>query len=280
MKKVILFFNLVLLLFCLGCQMDEIKWDEIIDDEVISNIKEELDIDNKIYLNIKDKNSLSIPLTFKNEEINWEYDKDYLKLDNEILYPKKNGTTIISGIVNNKKNIYVINIDNLTYTSTIQYNLKINYLFTTNSKKIGKKITPDTIVIHNTANTASAYNEARWLSNVTNTSSTSFHFAVDENEVYQTIPTSNAAYHAGNLDINHKSIGIEIAKSKIDDEKIKNTAINNAVLLVILLMNHYDITLDDVITHKDASGKECPHDIINRFGLENFYALINEELSY
>ena len=34
MKKVILFFNLVLLLFCLGCQMDEIKWDEIIDDEV------------------------------------------------------------------------------------------------------------------------------------------------------------------------------------------------------------------------------------------------------
>ena len=36
-------------------------------------------------------------------------------------------------------------------------------------------------------------------------------------------------------------------------------------------MNYYDITIDNVITHKDASGKYCPHDIFDRYGLSLFY---------
>lgn len=256
--------------------MDEIDWEEVITEGVISDIIDEIDTENKIFINVVSNNKMIIPLEYKNRNILWEYDKDYLKLDDNIFKPLKNGTTIISGIYNNKKHIYVININNYNFISTIQYNLKINYLFTTHNKKIGKKITPEKIVVHNTANVASAYNEVRWLSNITNTSSTSFHFAVDDIEVYQAISTNNAAYHAGNYDINLKSIGIEIAKSKLDDENIKNTAINNAVLLIKLLMNNYDIDISDVITHKDASGKNCPHDILERYGLEILYQNINE----
>ena len=255
--------------------MDNIDWEEVIDDNVISDIISELDTENKIFINVVGKNKLVIPLEYKNEKLSWEYDKDHLKLDNNVFIPKKNGTTLINGIYKNKKHIYVINIDNLNYTSTIQYNLKINYLFTNNSKKIGKEISPSKIVVHNTANVASAYNEVRWLSNITNTSSTSFHFAVDDVEVYQAISTDKAAYHAGNYEINLNSIGIEIAKSKLLDEKIKNTAIDNAVLLIKLLMNHFNIEISNIITHQDASGKKCPHDIIDRYGLLNLYEAIN-----
>lgn len=276
MKKVLLFINILLLSFAFGCKLDEIDWEEVITEGVISDIIIELDTENKIFINVLAKDKMVIPKEYKDNEIIWEYDKDYLKLDNDIFKPMKNGTTIISGIYNNKKHIYVININNYSFTSTIQYNLKINYLFTTNNKKIGKKFNPNMIVVHNTANVSSAHNEVKWLSNITNTSTTSFHFAVDDNEVYQAIPTSNWAYHAGNYDINLKSIGIEIAKSKITDETIKNTAINNAVLLIKLLMNYYDINIDNVITHQDASGKICPHDIIERYGLLNFYNDINE----
>ena len=36
-------------------------------------------------------------------------------------------------------------------------------------------------------------------------------------------------------------------------------------------MNYYDININNVITHRDASGKYCPHDIFDRYGIELFY---------
>ena len=57
----------------------------------------------------------------------------------------------------------------------------------------------------------------------------------------------------------------------IEDEKIKNSGIKNATILIKLLMSYYDIKIENVITHKQASGKHCPHDIFNRYGIEIFY---------
>ena len=94
---------------------------------------------------------------------------------------------------------------------------------------------------------------------------------MDDKGVYQAIPTTNASYHAGNLEINNRSIGIEIAKSMKGNIEEKNQGINNSILLIILLMNYYDIPIEDVITHQDASGKYCPHDIFDRYGIELFY---------
>ena len=139
------------------------------------------------------------------------------------------------------------------------------------SKKIGKKIKPNKIVFHNTANTAPAINEIKWLNSKDNTSTTSFHFAVDESGVYQAVSANYATYHAGDFNINNTSIGIEIAKSKLNDITEKDNGIKNATLLIVLLMNHYDIDIEDVITHYDSSGKYCPHDIFDRYGLEIFY---------
>ena len=150
------------------------------------------------------------------------------------------------------------------------------YKFISNKKKIGKNITPTKIVFHNTANTAPAVNEIKWLNSSNNTSSTSFHYAVDDLGVYQAIPTTKAAYHAGNLSINNSSIGIEIAKSMSTNIEEKNQGIINTTLLIALLMNYYDIELSDVITHYDASGKHCPHDVFDRYGLTTFYEEIKK----
>jgi len=79
--------------------------------------------------------------------------------------------------------------------------------------------------------------------------------------------------------MNKKSIGIEIAKSTIKDTNIKDKAIDNGAKLTAMLMEHYNIPLDRVITHFDVTGKDCPHDILNRYGFNNFKDLVIKYLA-
>lgn len=58
-------------------------------------------------------------------------------------------------------------------------------------------MTPQFIVVHNTANDASANNEISYMNS--NNNQVSFHFAVDDKEVVQGIPTNRNAWHAGLL---------------------------------------------------------------------------------
>ena len=267
MRKIYTLLCLVfLLLFLSSCKLDEIITEEIIDEIISETINNE-----KIFINVYTNNKMKIPLKHKGSEIIWEYDKAYFNLENDTLTPIKNGTTIMSSTYLNQKSLYSITIKEQNIVNTVQYNLKFHYQFINDNKKVGKNITPSKIVFHNTAKTASAENEIKWLKNKENTSSTSFHFAVDDTGVYQAIPTNKASYHAGDIEINHESIGIEIAKSMIEDEKIKNSGIKNATIFIKLLMSYYDIKIENVITHKQASGKHCPHDIFNRYGIDNFY---------
>ena len=241
-------------------------------EDVITSINSK----DRIFINVYDKDKMYVPLIYKENEILWTYDEDYLELKNNSFKVLKNGTTIITATHSNKNHLYSVTIKNKTIVQTVQYNLNFYYSFITDSKKIGKNIIPDKIVFHNTANVASAFNEIKWLGSKDNTSSTSFHYAVDDKGVYQAIPTTNAAYHAGNYKINNESIGIEIAKSKIENTKEKDAAIKNSTILINLLMNYYNIKINNVISHYDASGKYCPHDIFDRYGIEEFYQEIEQ----
>ena len=271
MKKIIILINLVFLIILTSCQINQETIKDIINQEQIDEIISIMAKDNKIFINVVDKNKMDVPLEKDGEKIIWEYDKNYLKLTNNQFEIKKNGLTIISATYKDKTHLYSVTIKNDSITNTVQYNLNFYYSFISDSKKIGKKITPDTIVFHNTANTAPAINEVKWLNSKENTSSTSFHYAVDDIGVYQAIPTTNASHHAGNFDINNRSIGIEIAKSMKENIDEKNSGINNGILLISLLMNYYDISINDVITHQDVSGKYCPHDIFDRYSIKQFY---------
>ena len=174
---------------------------------------------------------------------------------------------------------YINVIDGLLSKNN-EFNLSVNYmLLNKNDKKVGEKMTPTYIVIHNTANSAPAVNEAKYLNSSSNTSSTSFHFAVDDTSVYQTVNMKYNSWHAGNRNINTKSIGIEIAKSTIKNNDIKDKAIENGAKLTAMLMEYYDIPLERVITHYYVTGKDCPHDILHRYGFDNFKKLVITYLS-
>src|SRR4051812_21799777 len=70
------------------------------------------------------------------------------------------------------------------------------------------------LTVHNTANDAGANSEISFM--IRNTSAVSYHYAIDDFEVVQAIPTSRNAYHCGDGSSgtgNRKSIGIEICYS-------------------------------------------------------------------
>lgn len=89
----------------------------------------------------------------------------------------------------------------------------------------------------------------------------SWHFTVDQNEIYQSIPTNEVGWHAGDgrgLG-NMQSIGVEICVNSDGDF---TRAKENAVWLIRYLMEKHNIPISRVVPHKHWSGKDCPHEIL------------------
>ena len=113
------------------------------------------------------------------------------------------------------------------------------------------------IVIHETANTrkgANANAHAR-LQASGNSRQASWHYTVDDKEIVQSFDDNKQCWHAGNKYYNQNSIGIEICVNS--DGNFKK-AVDNAVKLTKHLMDKYKISVDNVIQHNQASGKNCP----------------------
>jgi N-acetylmuramoyl-L-alanine amidase CwlA len=138
---------------------------------------------------------------------------------------------------------------------------------------------PTRIVIHNTANDASANNEVAYMHR--NNNKVSFHFAVDDVEVIQALPLDRNSWNAGdggNGKGNREGISIEICYSKSGGEKWLK-ALNNAAELTAKLLKDYGWGIDKVTKHQDYSGKHCPHRILDEYGWDNFIALVESYLS-
>ncbi|MCY8971444.1 N-acetylmuramoyl-L-alanine amidase [Bacillus atrophaeus] len=134
------------------------------------------------------------------------------------------------------------------------------------------------ITIHNTANNASAKNEISYMKN--NTSSTSFHFAVDDKEVIQGLPLNRNAWHTGdgtNGTGNRKSIGVEICYSKSGGARYR-AAEALAIKFVAQLLNERGWGVDRVRKHQDWNGKYCPHRILSEGRWDEVKAAIEKEL--
>lgn len=241
-------------------------------------------LNTPIFLNVTSETQIYLPSKVEQYAIVWKVDGNYFSVNNQTIKAIKDGQAVVTATVSNDKyyytEVFTFIIKNKKIIESKQNGLNFYYHFITDANKIGSSYTPSMIVFHNTGNTAPALNEVKYLASTSNTSSTSFHYAVDETGVYQAIPTTKFAHHAGNYPINQKSVGVEIAKSMISDSKIKDKAIENAIMLIALLMYYYDITISKVITHQDASGKYCPHDILDRYGLERFYNELRANAKY
>lgn len=145
------------------------------------------------------------------------------------------------------------------------------------SLKCPYAMTPVGLCVHNTANDASAKNEISYM--VSNTSQTSFHFAVDDVEVWQGLPLDRNGWHAGDGASgqgNRKYIGIEICYSKSGGEKFTK-AESNAIDLIVQLLKERNWTTDQVKKHQDFSGKYCPHRTLD-LGWERFINTIKERM--
>lgn len=121
------------------------------------------------------------------------------------------------------------------------------------------KITPSSITIHNTDNwDSTAKNNHKYMSNINKSGErkASWHFTVDDIEIYQAQSTNYKMLHAGTTEGNNTSIGIEICQFKDKERQLK--AYKNAIELVKILMKYHNFNISKVIQHNKWSGKNCP----------------------
>lgn len=140
----------------------------------------------------------------------------------------------------------------------------------------GTKRTPKYITIHETDNTsrgADASAHARLLYSGNGERVASWHYTVDENSIYQSIPDNEVAWACGDGSSgtgNKYSISVEICvNSDGDFTKAKQ----NAAWLVRYLMEKHDISISRVVQHNHWSGKNCPRNI-RREGWSKFINLV------
>lgn len=140
------------------------------------------------------------------------------------------------------------------------------------------KLTPTRIVIHNTANDASAVNEIAYMHS--NNREVSFHFAVDDTQIVQGIDTDRNAWHAGDGHGkgNMEGIAIEICYSKSGGERFEK-AQENAAELTASLLKKYGWSIERVTKHQDYSGKHCPHRTLDDYGWDYFLGLVQRYMS-
>jgi N-acetylmuramoyl-L-alanine amidase CwlA len=151
--------------------------------------------------------------------------------------------------------------------STEKYNIKCPY-----------GMTPSRIVVHNTANDASARNEIAYM--ISNNQEVSFHYAVDEKEAVQGIPENRNAWHCGdgaNGKGNREGIAIEICYSKSGGSRFTQ-AEKNAVDLIADILKRYGWGVDRVTKHQDYNGKYCPHRTLD-MGWDRFIKMIEAKMS-
>lgn len=136
---------------------------------------------------------------------------------------------------------------------------------------------PTRIVVHNTANDATARNEIAYMTR--NNYETSFHYAVDDKEIVQGIEENRNAWHSsdGNGKGNREGIAIEICYSKSGGDRFIK-AEQNAVDLIVDILKRYNWGVDKVTKHQDYSKKYCPHRTLD-MGWNRFIKMIEDKLN-
>lgn len=136
---------------------------------------------------------------------------------------------------------------------------------------------PEDIIVHNTANDASAMAEVSYM--IGNNNKVSFHAAADDYRIVTSIPFGRNTWNTGdgsNGKGNRKGIAIEICYSKSGGEKF-DKAEENAAEYIAYLLKQYGWGIDRVKKHQDFNGKYCPHRTLD-YGWERFLNKIRKYL--
>ena len=158
------------------------------------------------------------------------------------------------------------------------YTIKQNLVAQDNySIKCPHSMTAEFIVVHNTANDATAQNEVAYM--IGNKNQVSFHYAVDDQEVVQGIPITRNTWHAGdgNGEGNRKGISIEICYSKSGGTRF-DQAEKNAAHFIATLLRERQWGIEKVKKHQDFRNKYCPHRTLDK-GWNGFIQMIKSYLN-
>lgn len=138
-------------------------------------------------------------------------------------------------------------------------------------------MTPTRIVVHNTANDASAASEISYM--ISNDNEVSFHYAVDDKEIVQGVLESRNTWNAadGNGPGNRQGIAIEICYSKSGGEKF-DKAEKNAAEFIASILKRKGWNISKVTKHQDYSGKYCPERTLN-YGWQRFLNMVQSYMS-
>lgn len=145
------------------------------------------------------------------------------------------------------------------------------------SARPGTKRKIEYVIIHETDNFAKgtgAKNHAEYLSK-NNTDATSWHYTVDDKEIYHHIPDNEVANHSATQEGNLYGIGVELCVNKDGNF---NQTFENATKLVAYLLKEYNLSSKDIKTHHDFSGKDCPHSILRDNRMEEFITKVEKLL--
>ncbi len=139
---------------------------------------------------------------------------------------------------------------------------------------------PTRIVVHNTANDASADAEIKYMNKnqAQGGSQVSYHYAVDDVEAVQGLPENRNAWHSGdgNGKGNREGIAIEICYSKSGGDRF-NKAEENAAELIAGILKRYGWGIDKVTKHQDYANKYCPHRTLD-MGWERFLNMVRSKM--
>lgn len=142
------------------------------------------------------------------------------------------------------------------------------------------KMTPTRIVVHNTANDASADAEIKYMNKTQAQGGrqVSYHYAVDDKEIVQGLPENRNGWHAGDGQGkgNREGIAIEICYSKSGGDRFIK-AEQNAVELIVDILNRYGWGIEKVTKHQDYSDKYCPHRTLD-MGWTRFINMVKAKL--
>lgn len=209
------------------------------------------------------------------------------------------GKTITNGLENRAvDNMLVVYLKTSSSTTPTKHPIEMN-----NNKGVGKvniiediipqkggKVRPGDvrqkkwIVIHETGNSskgADAQGHSTYLKNLAkaNTTYVSWHYTVDDHEIYHHIPDNEIAYHASDGRVegggNMASIGIEIC---VNSDGNFDKARDNAAWLTAKLLKENNLTISAVKQHHDFApdGKNCPQTIRDKGLWNNFLQAVQK----
>ena len=145
----------------------------------------------------------------------------------------------------------------------------------TGAARPGKKIKPQWLTIHNTANDkagADAIANRNYFQNNPQVKANA-HWVVDDKQAVLCIPEDEMAWHTGRKEGNETSIGLEVCENRDADPE---AIYANAVTLAADIIHRHSWGIAQMRTHKSWSGKNCPRKLLQAW--DRFVADVAVEL--